>query len=421
MIIALAKCVRVRSENHLAAWRFCNVWLKSAAPTWIAVIARRQGLVSSKPVKLEMLGSIPVPMGLRRVGLLTLLVSTAIASLLGGAPAFAACSDYINTTAAGCTNNGTISGLTVSNSTVTSDIVNNGTIAPNGVVTQNGSTINASIVNGGSIAGGLSIDQTSSIVNTATGVTLAGTSFSGDLSNAGTITINGAGSNSGLLAESATFAGNITNTGAINIGATTPGTSGVGIQVDNSLDLTTFVGGIRNGGSITAKATNDVGNRSALGIAVQGSQSGHGLLGAVTGGITNSGTINVSMAGAGNNTPAGIFVSNVSTFQGGITNTAIGSIATQISGGSNVAPGIFVNQVGSLLGGISNAGSITSNGPNAQGILLANTNVQDGVSNAGSIIASGANARGISFSVVILQGGISNAGSITASGAGPWP
>ena len=218
----------------------------------------------------------PVPMGVRRAKLPALLASSSVAALLmgGGGPAFAACSDYINTTAAGCTNAGTITGLVISNSTVTSQITNTGTIAPNGIVIQNGSVIDGVIQSSGPIAGGISIDKTSSINSVGQAITLFGPSFSGNLSNAGTIAVDGGGGNSGILNESNTFTGSINNTGSINIGLTTPGSSGVGIQVDNSSGTTTFAGGISNGGTIAVNATNGFGSCSSYGIAVLGNQGG---------------------------------------------------------------------------------------------------------------------------------------------------
>ncbi len=340
----------------------------------------------------------PVPMGVRRAKLPALLASTSVAALLlgGGGPAFAACSDYINTTAPGCTNSGTISGLIVSNSTVTSSINNTGTISPNGIVVENGSVLDAAIQSSGSIAGGISIDKTSSMNAFGQGISVFGPSFSGDLNNAGTMTVDSGGANSGLLAESTSFTGNIINTGSMTIGVSSPGSSGVGIQVDNSNDLATFAGGISNGGSITVHALNDFGSCSSYGIAVLGNQNSIAPgtpIGSFTGGISNGGTINASMSGTGANVAAGIFVTdvtnfmggitnsgtviaaitsgvaqtavginvnNVTTFTGGITNTATGSVGAQLlSGVSGTATGIFVNNVTSFQGDISNAGSIT--------------------------------------------------------------
>ena len=303
----------------------------------------------------------PVPMGVRRAKLPALLASSSVAALLmgGGGPAFAACSDYVNTTAAGCTNAGTITGLVISNSTVTSQITNTGTIAPNGIVVQNGSVIDGVIQSSGPIAGGISIDKTSSINSVGQAITLFGPSFSGNLSNAGTIAVDGGGGNSGILNESNTFTGSINNTGSINIGLTTPGSSGVGIQVDNSSGTTTFAGGISNGGTIAVNATNGFGSCSSYGIAVLGNQGGNGLLDSFTGGITNSGTINASMGGTSANVAGGIGVTNVATFTGGITNTATGSIAAQATGVGSSANGIFVFNVTSFQGGITNAGSIS--------------------------------------------------------------
>ncbi len=339
----------------------------------------------------------PLPMGVRRAGLPGLLASSSVAALLvgGGGPAFAACTDYINTTAAGCTNSTTITHLTISNSTVTSQITNNGTIAPNGIVVQNGSVLNGAIFSPGTIGGGISIDQTSSINNVGQAITVFGPSFSGDLNNAGTIKVNGAGSNSGIVNESNATTGNIINTGAINIGTTTPGSSGVGIQVDNSSGPTTFTGGISNGGSIVVNATNNFGGCSAYGIAVLGNQSGNGMLGSFTGGIANGGTINATMGGTGANTVAGIIVSDVTSFKGGITNAATGNITAKLTTGSGDENGILVNNVTSFQGGITNLGSITGN----IGIQVAGSSAVS-IFDSGTIVGTGGTAVDLSTNAV---------------------
>jgi uncharacterized protein with beta-barrel porin domain len=366
--------------------------------------------------------SMPVPVGVRRVRLPALLASSSVAALLmgGGGPAFAACTDYINTTAAGCTNAGTISHLTVSNSTVNGQINNTGTIAPNGITIQNGSVINGVIQSSGPIAGGVSIDQTSSIVAPGQGVSVFGPSFSGDMNNAGTLTINGGGGNSGFLAESTSFTGNIVNTGTMNIGTTAAGSNGVGIQVDNSNDLTTFTGGITNGGAITVKATNSFGSCTAYGIAVLGNMNSIAPgtpITSFTGGITNGGTINVTMSGTAANVSTGIVVTDVTTFMGGITNTATGNINAQATGAGSSDNGIFVNNVTSFQGGITNLGSISAGGVGIQVMNSGPVSVFD----SGSIVSAGGvavdlshNAAGNTFT---LGPGFSITGRVLGQGA----
>jgi len=333
----------------------------------------------------------PVPTGVRRGRLPALLASTSVAALLmgGSAPAFAACSNYINTTAAGCTNSGTISpNLIVSNSTVNGNITNNGTITPNGIIVENNSLINGAIVDFGTITGGISIDQSSSMnAPGAVGgaVFVGGTSFTGDLSNAGKITMDTTGTQFGIEVEEGTsFTGNIINTGSINIGASGHGVSGVGIQVDNFNGLAAFAGGISNGGSIAVNAVNNSFSCSSYGIAVLGNQGGHGKLGSFTGGITNGGSIIASMSGSGTNTVAGIIVSDVSTFMGGITNT---STIAATNSGTGAAVGISVNDVTSFQGGISNTGSIAGK----IGIQVTNSGALS-VFDSGTIVGTGGTA-----------------------------
>ncbi len=99
------------------------------------------------------------PRGAGRTLLRSLLASSSVVALLiggGTPPAYAACSTSITGTTAGCTNTGSLSGITINNATVTSGIYNTaaGTISPNGIIVTN-STINGSIVDSGTLAGGI--------------------------------------------------------------------------------------------------------------------------------------------------------------------------------------------------------------------------------------------------------------------------
>src|ERR1051326_2516558 len=108
--------------------------------------------------------------GRGRVGLL---LSTSVAALLigGGAPAaFAPCSTrYTHTTAPGCTNATTITGIAVNNSTITGNVNNVGTISPNGIFVSNSSLITGQIFNAGTIATagptGIRVDTNSIVTN----------------------------------------------------------------------------------------------------------------------------------------------------------------------------------------------------------------------------------------------------------------
>jgi uncharacterized protein with beta-barrel porin domain len=327
-----------------------------------------------------------------------LLASTSVAALLmGGAPAFATCTDYINVTAAGCLNSVTISpSLTVSNSTVTSAVVNTGTITPNGVVIENNSAlINGGFQSTGTIVGGFWIDQTSSITNISSGSSQGvaiGGNFTGNVSNGGTITVDRGSVNTGIVIDGTTFSGNVVNNGAINLGIHVTSNANIGIQVDNSGGMTTFAGGISNGGSITTRAING-NNCNSYGIEVVGGSGGTNL-GLFSGGISNGGSITLATTGVfGINGVSGISVTDVTTFQGGIANA--GTIAAAINGvGTQVAAGISVSAVTNFSGGITNGAgaSVTAQvgaGSNSAGIFVSNvTSFQGGINNLGSITAN---------------------------------
>ena len=254
-----------------------------------------------------------------RIGLWGLLASSSITALLvgGGAPAaFAACNtSYANTTAPGCTNASAITGIAINNSTLTSSITNAGTISPNGIVLSNGSTVNGAIVDTGSLAGGISLDHTSRIAGGATSaISIFGPTFTGGISNAGTVT----GFRAINIFGGSLFAGGITNSGA----ALASGSTGLRI------DVTSFSGNISNSGSISG--TNGI----VLGVST------------FSGAIINSGSITATVG-------EGIEISGGTTYSGGVSNS--GTI-------SAVNDGIAVsslNQFGSSTGGgITNSGMI---------------------------------------------------------------
>ena len=274
--------------------------------------------------------------------------------------------------------------------------------------------------------------------------------FSGGISNSGTIDAGGAGiwvggtttnaaagANVTASLTIATFSGGIGNSGTIDAGTT-------GIRVDHVL---AFNGGISNAGSITAShygivvfdvsqfggtAGGGITNSGTIsvgsvdGIFVGGSRSATGVTnfaggitnsGAITanfnaiqvdfvstftGGISNSGTIS---AGAG----TAISVQNVSTFSGGIANS--GTIS---AGGI----GIEINDVAQFgstsAGGITNSGTISAG---ASGVAVESVaNFSDGISNFGTIVAA---LNGIFVgSDTTFAGGIDNSGTIRAAGTG---
>jgi uncharacterized protein with beta-barrel porin domain len=313
-----------------------------------------------------------------RIGLWGLLASSSITALLvgGGAPAaFAACNtSYANTTAPGCTNASAITGIAINNSTLTSSITNAGTISPNGIVLSNGSTVNGAIVDTGSLAGGISLDHTSRIAGGATSaISIFGPTFTGGISNAGTVT----GFRAINIFGGSLFAGGITNSGA----ALASGSTGLRI------DVTSFSGNISNSGSISG--TNGI----VLGVST------------FSGAIINSGSITATVG-------EGIEISGGTTYSGGVSNS--GTI-------SAVNDGIAVsslNQFGSSTGGgITNSGMIAG-GRNA--IVVSNIG-QFGSSNGGGITNSGTISAAVATVVAVVNiskfaGGISNSGLIAGSG-----
>ena len=179
------------------------------------------------------------------------------------------------------------------------------------------------------------------------------TTFSGGVTNAGTI---GAG---GISVSSSTFlSGGIVDTGVISGGIRVDGHSRIlasGGSAIAVINTTTLGGGISNAGILSA-TTNAM------------------LVSAVTafaGGITNSGSISGRIGidvtavssfgggivnGAGGRIAAsrvGVFVSGVTSFVGGIVNRAGGTISAS-------GTAIAVNKVSTFSGGINNAGTISA-------------------------------------------------------------
>ncbi len=356
-----------------------------------------------------------------------LLASSSVAALLAGgsAPAWAACSNYANTTAPGCTNAVTITGIAINNSTVTSGISNTGTINPNGIALTNGSTVNGQISSTGTLGGGISIDSTSKIANSGIDLGIGG-SFTGGIHNAGTISSTGP-SGAILIFGGPTFGGGITNSGTISASAVI----GFGVLVQS---VPTFTGDISNSGTIAA----------ASGIVLQGVSTFTGNIsnsGTLTNGISiRSSTVNGQISSTGKLT-GGISIDNASrinsaasaifigtgNFSGGIHNAGLvsGSIAlqntTSFGGGitntgavSGNGPAISLNTVGTFTGGISNSGTVGS--PNTGIQINFVSSFTGNVSNSGTITAGG---NGILTSdISTFTGDISNSGRITVNGFG---
>ncbi|HEY1982853.1 MAG TPA: hypothetical protein VGH13_22475, partial [Xanthobacteraceae bacterium] len=361
---------------------------------------------------------------LGRGGRYLLLASSSVAALLigGGAPAaFAACNtSYSNTTAPGCSNAATITGIAINNSTITGSITNSGTITPNGIVLTNGSTIAGSIVDTGTLGGGIAIDRTSTITqnsNSQVAIAIDGASFAGGISNAGLLSVGYFGRYILVGAISRLSPGTVTTfSGGISNSGTLTGLAGGGILIENTIN---FSGGITNSGLIYARSDNAINvttvssfgggivNSGTIATDFVGILVG-GSAGTFTGGITNSGTISgiVDLA-------AGIEAQNLSIFAGGISNSGL-------IGGSSSGTAIAVSAIASFSGGISNSGTISVGG---DGIAVSNiSNFSGGISNSGMI--AGAASRSQSQGVITVvrvstfSGGITNSGTISASGPG---
>ena len=271
-------------------------------------------------------------------------------------------------------------------STFDGNITNGGTITAKTGIGVIGSTIVGSIVDSGSLLAtrvGISIDGTSKISGGATAIAITGPTFTGGISNAGVVL--GANGDYGIRINGTTsFAGNISNSGTVS--------GPVGAVVITA--VSTFAGGIDNTGLLAAGA----GGFDAIKV------TGAGTFGVSStgGGIVNSGTL------SGSN---GIAIGNVTTFQGGITNTQkitansdgiIISVALSVSGAIvNSAGGtISAGLVGIALNSVTNFGTTSAGG---------------GISNAGTISA----ATGIKISgdvVLIGSAAIVNTGNITGTG-----
>ena len=287
----------------------------------------------------------------------------------------------------GITNAGLISSsdaiaiLVYTVTTFVGNITNSGTVsaAQSGVIISAVSTFAGGIGNSGLIVGGLGAWDAIKVTNVGVFGT---TGVGGGITNAGLISSPHA--TAILINNVTTFLGNITNSGTIL------GTHG-GVIINA---VSTFAASISNTGLIAAGA----GGYDAIKV------TGVGTFGvnSAGGGIVNSGTL------TGSN---GIYVGNVTTFQGGITNTQ------KITAGSD---GIFIGSTGTVSGAIVNSAGATISGA-LVGIALnsvanlGTTSAAGGISNAGTI--TGATGIKITGNVVFVgSAAIVNTGNITGTG-----
>jgi len=350
------------------------------------------------------------------------------------------------------TNNGTISagavgifvGQTAASfggvSTFAGNISNSGTITAKTGIAIVGSTIHGSIVDNGVLLGsshGITVDSASKLIaNTATAIAISGPTFTGGISNAGTILGHSAAL--AIVLTGSTFAGGIANSGVIGgikiNGVTTYGggvTNSVGATIGGGIFIETvsaFSGGITNSGTITgvnsvvvisgvSSFSGSIVNNAGGFISAFGPGIDVTTVSTFTGGITNAGTISTGSRGrTGLAGVSGILVTSVSTFTGNIVNAGTGTISAGATG-----TGINVNTVKTFTGNISNAGTITGgfgvrvgNGVTSGGVDI--QTFAGSVSNSGRITAA---TTGIQIVGVSSFGGnIANSGTISAAGIG---
>jgi uncharacterized protein with beta-barrel porin domain len=397
--------------------------------------------------------------GARRGGFL--LSSSAAALLIGAGapPALAACG---NTIGASFDNPAahTTPCIAVTNTSFTGTITNEGTIAPGGIIFNNG-TVTGFIASSGTIVGGIALDLKSAITNSSgNAIQISGPTFLGGIRNSGTISgpfgagiLVGANVGSGGLLTISTFAGGITNSGMITAGAAGVLLGGAAFGSGSAITIANFSGGISNSGTISASGPAFL---MSSGIIVGGSAVAGGAITISTfmGGISNSGTISVSPSKGtprngivvGGAAPSAASIA-VSTFAGGISNSGTISVAA----GKAAANGILVGNAGGFFsggtvtisafsGGISNSGTISvsggGKGGTSTGIVVGNagfvfsgtavavSTFMGGITNSGTIRAGGvgilvgaAGTSGAAAAISTFAGGIINTGAITAGGA----
>ncbi len=332
-------------------------------------------------------------------------------------------------------------------------IVNNGTIrhlSPTGTAIDINHAID-SIVNTGTISAlttGSAIDVGASIAGTS-GITNSGTIQSGaggsgiltsaavtlNITNSSAGVIKSTGNGNGIKVATGAMTGAITNAGTIQA------TGGIGINVDQAIsggiintgtiaDTTTGVGidiaaaantNITNSGasSVISTATGDAilvaaatvnitnGASGVTGSQIKATGDGSGIRtsGAVTGDITNWGTI--SSAGIVGNTGASIWLGG--TLTGNIYNKSGATI-------SNSAAGAAVYLAADVAGtsGIVNAGTITASAANAAsiGVQVITADQTVGLTNTGTIQATAASGIGVQTAKNLA---ITNSGTISAT------
>jgi Hint domain len=270
-------------------------------------------------------------------------------------------------------------------------------------------------------------------------VKIDNTSFSGRLTNAGTIS----GATTGISVVDSTITGAIIDSGII------AGTA-IGISVDNQSKITgtraaifvsgpTFIGGIVNAGTLRATSY------PAAPILVGGNVNGTSdTVSTFTGGITNTGSILAPDTHPGSPTN-GILVGGAASHGGSVTiDTFSGGISNSggtVKAGNGIGVGGYAFSGGSITissfsDGIENSGLIAPGGtsPTAAGIFIGGgafggsveiVSFGGGIDNNGGTISAGAGilvggtaSRGGTVTVEDFSGGVANSGHITAINVG---
>jgi uncharacterized protein with beta-barrel porin domain len=329
--------------------------------------------------------------------------SSCVALLVGAGGAAAAC----YTGPFPFTNSGALSCITVSGTSFSGNLTNagSGVLSPGGIHVTNASTVTGQISNAGSISvngSGIAIDGNSVVTN---GIVNSGVISS---SNADSVRILNVSTFAGGISNGATISARASAIFVVSVSAFSGGITNAGL-ISSSLangvalfGVSTFTGGISNGGTIST---------AAVAIDLNGVST-------FTGGISNAGTISAA-AGA-------VELFSVSTFDGGVTNAGVLSGGVALSGVSTFTGGISnagtisgafsaiqVSSVSTFSGGITNTVLLSGGGVGVSGVSIFN----GGISNAGTISAGGSAIN--LFGVSTFSGGITNAGLISApSGLG---
>jgi hypothetical protein len=362
------------------------------------------------------------PFASSRLPLSPLLTTTSVAALLFAVPTGAiagpGAGQTVNfQTVATVTNAAgqSITSIIIIGSTVTGAVTNAGTITPGkaiGVVTTAAISVALSSVGGGVLnTGTISATGKFSIGIGIANTVLAKGAAAGALVNSGTITATGGSAGFGADLLSSVISGDVSNTSSISA---TGANNAFGIELASS----TLTGNVSNTGTVTSATTNLINGGGAFGIFVSG--------GTVTGSVVNgaAGVLNQSStAGAA----TGIVVAGASV-SAGVMN--LGAIKAQ---GVTQAAGIHLSSAfgtpSSVGGGVANNGTISapaSSTGQASGITVGITpsgfavadQVSGGITNPGTITVSAGSAFGIRTSTAAqISGGITNSGTINVSGS----